>query len=340
MIVKHFLMLLGLLWLCPSVTQAANLTVTTSKDEFDGQCDSHCSLRDALRIAQKGDTLTLPQGVYSLTEGELRIKNNLGLIGAGIGNTILEGNKTAQLLHIHQGTKVTLQGITFQNGGSPQSGGCLVNAGNLTVIDSQFLGCTTKKSGGAIINRGTLKVVNTTFNGNQASELGGALEQAGDTTELIHCTFENNTATRGGAIHAAYGNTLMQQTQMTKNSAQEQGGGLWSGGNKTVGIEMTTIQGNTAPAGADCLGMLVLKGDMNAVGNPKGCVTLGPQTQKKPVVKHPTVEQRTRGTGIGGSKGKAPRVPKKITPVMPSAKVPPPVIPKGTGIGSPKPKKP
>lgn len=329
------------LCLLPVMAQAATLKVTTVNDELDAKCDQHCSLRDALRVAVQGDTIILPAGSFSpAQQGEFRIKNNVNMMGAGIGQTILDGKKAKRLLHVHPGFQATLSGITFQNGTSQESGGCLVNAGNLTIQDSQFLNCDTAKSGGAIMNRGTLKVINTPFNGNQAKELGGAIEQAGDALTLIHATFENNSAAKGGAVHTAYGNAVLKQTQMAKNSALEQGGGIWSGSGKTVGIEATTIQGNAAPAGADCLGVLIFTGNTNILGDPKGCTTLGAATKKAPPIKVPTIERTLKPSGIGGTRMQPAAPVKKTVPLPSSIKIEKPILPKGIGGGVPKPRKP
>ncbi len=329
-IVKR-LALAGLAAMLPVLAHAATLTVTTTEDAFDAKCDQQCSLRDAVRVAQNGDVVTLPQGTYFLN-GELRIKSSLHLSGAGVGLSILDGKKLTRLGYIHPGVSATFSGISFQNGFSQESGGCLVNAGSLTLQDSQFSGCVSQKSGGAVMNRsGTLKVVNTTFNGNQAKEMGGSIEHDGVSLELIHASFEGNAAFRGGAINTAGGNASLRQAQIINNKASEQGGGIWVGNAQTVGLENSTIKDNNAPAGADCLGVLMLKGALNVIGDIRGCTTPGPATPKKPKI--PTIPpmEKLKGTGIGGGRGTGskPKMNPKITPVTPVIKN----VPKGAGIG-------
>ena len=106
------------------------------------------------------------------------------------------------------------------------------------------------------------------------------------------------------------GQTVIQQSKISGNSASEQGGGIWSGGGKTAGIETTTIQGNNALAGADCLGILIFKGKLNNLGDPKGCTTLGPKTQEKPTVRVPTIIGTGRSPNIGKEKGASRTTPK------------------------------
>ena len=78
------------------------LTVTTFVDEFDGTCDAHCSLRDAIYAANffpEASTIILPAGTYALTRvgydntglaGDLDILAPTTIIGMEAGLTFID----------------------------------------------------------------------------------------------------------------------------------------------------------------------------------------------------------------------------------------------------------
>ena len=90
----------------PAVT-AANAAVfipTTLADSADGSCDSHCSLREAVQAANAEDgpdVILLKTGTYTLSlpgagddlgaTGDLDIRDDLMLVGAGAATTIVDG---------------------------------------------------------------------------------------------------------------------------------------------------------------------------------------------------------------------------------------------------------
>src|SRR5205823_4386816 len=103
-------------------------------DPADGICATAtgaCTLRAAImqaNFATGAQTITLPSGVYTLTRagyddnalvGDLDIKHDLTIQGAGSGATIVDGNgavtgdRVFQILNTAQ--NVALSGITIRN---------------------------------------------------------------------------------------------------------------------------------------------------------------------------------------------------------------------------------
>ena len=81
---------LATIWVWGGTAQGASLDVTQTADTDDGVCDADCSLREAIADANTGDTITIPIGTYTLTQGtELVIDVDLTLTGAGPGDTII-----------------------------------------------------------------------------------------------------------------------------------------------------------------------------------------------------------------------------------------------------------
>src|SRR5262245_27879536 len=119
------------------------------------------SIRSA-NEGRKADTIILQAGTYAFTvvdntvdSGSIggnalpSITGRLTIQGVGPEATILDGSGLLRLLHIAASGRVTLQGLTIQNGQIAIAGG------------------------GAIFNRGRLTVLESVIDGNVSTELGG-----------------------------------------------------------------------------------------------------------------------------------------------------------------------
>ncbi|HLD66414.1 MAG TPA: choice-of-anchor Q domain-containing protein [Pseudomonas sp.] len=211
--------LLGALLLAGATSsQAALLLVTVKADSYDGQCNLHCSLRDAVKVANQSadaDIILLPSGTYKLTRRNLRVDNQpideddnligdldvtgeLLIKGGGIGKSIIEGLTDDlfavehRLLENRPGARLRLERLTLSLGRSADNGGALENHGSLVLRDMQALENITREwgevdggRGGAIANYGELLVLDSRFEGNGAikessNPLGGAIFNSGD----------------------------------------------------------------------------------------------------------------------------------------------------------------
>src|SRR3954469_15371629 len=69
----------------PAQTFPGVFNVDTTKDGNDGECNSDCTLREAVSLSTaQGNSISVPPGVYKLTLGELTLRNNTSIIGAGL----------------------------------------------------------------------------------------------------------------------------------------------------------------------------------------------------------------------------------------------------------------
>ena len=264
----------------PSVAPPVPLavfTVTKTADTNDGVCNADCSLREAISAANAtagSHTINVPAGTYTLTiantggvnednnaTGDLDIKSNITLVGAGSAATIIQAGTTTangidKVMAINPFCTTTvnasISGVTIRFGRNTQpwasadfshTGGgldvCGFGAQTFTmtnvVVDQNT--STTAFGGGVnldsvVPSNGTFSITNSTISNNRtlaspASSItvGGGLRLGGDAhnVTVTGSTISGNTSTSlGGGIYVSHTN-----------------GGA-------ITISGTTISGNTA----------------------------------------------------------------------------------------------
>ncbi len=142
---------------------------------------------------------------FEVLGGSLEI-NNLHLVGG-------YSPWTGGAINVLKG-KLVLRNSTIQNSSATYGGAIFSDGGDVTIIDSRFIGnsavgrwASDSGQGGAIFSSGMLKITNSVFSANSASD-GGALLNRGPKAKLsvIKSRFESNSATiMGGAINNDYG---------------------------------------------------------------------------------------------------------------------------------------
>ena len=130
---------------------AAPIEVTTTADEFGTGPD--CSLREAVQAVNIGASyggcsnpgvidIHLPPNTYNLTgavgelanaTGDINILHDMTLTGDDYLTTAINGPFGDRILWIDNAKTVTIDNVTFQYGHSPNQGGAIYNAGNLTL---------------------------------------------------------------------------------------------------------------------------------------------------------------------------------------------------------------
>lgn len=164
--------------------------VNTLADHDDGIAGpTDCSLREAIRYAPAGSTITFAvTGTITLTLGELVIDKNLTITGpAQAPGLTVSGGNASRIFSIN----ATASG--------------LVNFSNLTLSGGNGAGSLSPGIGGAVnIETASLVTVTScTFSGNSASS-AGAVRNGGTRLTVTNSTFSGNTATggAGGAIRS------------------------------------------------------------------------------------------------------------------------------------------
>ncbi|MEG4590151.1 choice-of-anchor Q domain-containing protein, partial [Microcoleus sp. MOSTC5] len=171
------------------------------------------------------------------------------------------------------GGVLTIRDSEFTNNKGSYGGAVNNLLGSMTIENSKFTGNSTDKGvGGAVYVdganasgpnatpgpvAGTIAIRNSVFDGNIGAREGGAGFLFGylqDKIVLENSTFVNNKAVKdaagtggsGGAIR--HGNVDLTVTNSTfaNNQAEDNGGGLWSGGDGNISIVNSTFSGNSA----------------------------------------------------------------------------------------------
>ncbi|MFN7483805.1 MAG: DUF4347 domain-containing protein, partial [Betaproteobacteria bacterium] len=222
--------------------------------------DGGISLREAVQAANgnaAGDIITLLPGTYSLGS-TLTVSRELEIIGAGAGQSVVDGGGGARLITVDGGS-LKLKALTLQGGaaGADNGGALFVHAGLSVVLDDVALVGNTAASGGAVYSQGTLTATNVSFVGNKAGQLGGALFVEQGIAALTNATLSGNAAsTDAGAIYTNRPITLTHAT-VAYNDAGSGVGGIVLGGGGQATLSNTILAEN---AGANASGVLTSSG--------------------------------------------------------------------------------
>ena len=212
--------------------------------------------------------LSIPGGSESFAAtGDLDIRDDLTLTGAGQATTVIDGGALDRVFHIlpDVNTVVEISGVTIQNGDpGAGSGGGIVSRGTLSLVDSTIRENVAGSNGGGILNTGggVLTLTRSTVDGNTALTAGGILNDGGSLT-LTASTVSGNRATGdtpntgpGGGILNSTVLTLINST-VSGNTAGpgHTGGGIFNCGDSCGGatsvltITNSTITGNSSARG-------------------------------------------------------------------------------------------
>nr|WP_298166102.1 CSLREA domain-containing protein [uncultured Pseudomonas sp.] len=219
------------------------LQVTLTADEFDGACNAHCSLRDAIAVANQAggpQHILLAPGDYVLSrpslpdangfagdedgnlDGDFDVLGQLIIQGSGEQRTRIIAQVESRLFEVLSGANLTLLRLSLENGHSGRNGGALENHGELLLRQVLLANNQTATphsiasppplaeafdwgQGGAIANYGSAAIYASTF------QLGKALG-----------LYYNNNLGRGGAIFNT-GALLVRDSHFDRNSADDQG---------------------------------------------------------------------------------------------------------------------
>jgi cysteine-rich repeat protein len=295
------------LFLWVQVSQAAEFTVTTVQE-----------LREALDIANDEadqDVITLAPGDYQLSgpsdddnnlSGDLDIKTNLVLQGAGARETILRGSPDGdRVIHVlssqsPEDLSITVMDLTIRDGNVPaddfigSGGGILYDGGvegileirNCSIIENYIQQGNGNGSGGGISDGGKhLHVENSIITNNQVlgpSRRGGAIFSISQTALLKNSTISNNlSGSLGGGVVLANMDATIENSTVTQNESLSDGTGGIIGDN--IIVRNSIIAGNisVSPGKSDCDGIITSQG-YNIFGTFCLGLTLGPSDQIVP----------------------------------------------------------
>jgi hypothetical protein len=214
-----------------TITTAGDpVTVTTTADNGDPG-----SLRELIAHSAPGQTIIVPAGTYTLTQGELMIAKDLTISGHGAGDTVISGGGASRVFEVNgdrasDRINVTISGVTIRDGvasnpsGFAEGGGVLNLNANLTLQNVVVANNKADASGsngtrggevfgGGIANvEGTLKLLDSNVISNSANAVGGGglargggVASTSGTFSIDGSAFEANTADARGRLGAARG---------------------------------------------------------------------------------------------------------------------------------------
>ena len=194
------------------------------------------------------DTILLGTGVYTLSLfgqgednaylGDLDITDDLTIIGAGSGRTVIDADYLDRIFEIFAGVNVSIRGVTLVNGDVTrvEDGGAILNFGNLTLEDVEIKDSLANR-GGALFNNGIVTMTGSYFHNNTAIADGGAIfNNDSGTISITLSEISQNDAENGGGIFNSTGGTLeVIDTTIDSNTATVAGGGVFNSSEVAVG---------------------------------------------------------------------------------------------------------
>ncbi len=270
---KHFhirtLLALGICLVLSAVgpvntARAETLTVTTIVDGFDGVCDAHCSLRDAIYTANSNSdpsTIILPAGTYALTQvgyddtgisGDLDIREDVIISGAGAEQTLIDAQAFTdeRIFDVQNGAEVTISGLTVSYGHGNLGGGVSCNNSTLT-LNSVIIRFNVSSSygGGIYSDNCALTLDNTLVTINSAADGGGGIYLYDSEVAINESIITGNSTGEsysGGGVYCYDSRLSMIETSLSENTAGY-GAGIFSvGGTSMVSLDRSLIAGNFA----------------------------------------------------------------------------------------------
>ncbi len=239
-------------WVVTSTIDAVDLIPGDGVCEIssDGPCTLRAAIQEAnaLENVDGPDRIELSAGTYTLSlagtddqdaqTGDLDIRQDLILQGAGAIDTIIDGGGIDRVMDVVSGV-VVIDGVTIRGG----------------VIENEYV--WVEGSGGGIRNEGELTIAESTITGNIATNGAGVANYNGILQISRSVIFENGdhrTARGGGVANYAYVDAAnLEITDSTiANNRADAGGGINNysyDGMAAVMISRSTISGNRAENG-------------------------------------------------------------------------------------------
>ncbi len=293
----------SLLLVLAAPVHSVTVAVDSTADDLAQGPNGNCTLREAV-IAVNGNTtvdgcvadaasntIELAPGVYTLTlagagedaslSGDLDVRSDLILRGAGRDMTVIDGNSLDRVLDILPAStlgylvQVTLQDLTIRNGTAPAGGvrpaslgGGILNQGVLTIASSRVVENRAGEGGGVAAfwdragERGRIDVVGSEITGNDA-EIGGGVALDSVPAILTSTAVSGNHATvRSAGLDVAGTRADARDSELVGNSTEGAGGAIGglAGSSAVAVLTRVRIADNVAAIGG---GIAALDGGLD-----------------------------------------------------------------------------
>ncbi|WP_193195738.1 choice-of-anchor Q domain-containing protein [Nostoc sp. MG11] len=232
----------------------STFSVTNTNDSGSG------SLRQAILDANSlvGKNIINFNGVFAdnitdvitLAGSSLSITDDLIIDGTRANWLTVSGNNASRVFEISSGITVDIEGLTIANGYNSfvdTGGGGILNAGTLTLNNSNISSNSVDYQGGGIYNSGNLTVKNSTISNNNSGGFAGG----GGIFNTGTLTLNNSTISGNGGGYDRYGDgsggiynsgdATVNNSSISNNTARF-GGGIYNSG--SLKLNKSTISGN------------------------------------------------------------------------------------------------
>ncbi|MEM9643699.1 MAG: DUF4347 domain-containing protein, partial [Planctomycetota bacterium] len=219
------------------------------------------SLREAIDAANSAsghDRIELSAGTHlieltgtgedSNASGDFDILDDVTIVGAGVGETIIDGQGLDRVFDVQLGD-ATFQDLTITGGELPSASGGGIQASAALTLDRVRVTSNSAISGGGIFSDGAITLTDVTIDSNDSTS-GGAGLFSQDAATLTNVTISGNTTTGsagGGVLHSG-GLLSLTNVTVSGNTSSNVGGGVHTSANTT--INSSTITDNHSNMGA------------------------------------------------------------------------------------------
>ena len=234
--------------------QLTTFLVTKTADTKDNNCDTDCSLREALDAAiasgipTRENIINFSPAVFNqaqtitLALGEIQIKDSIiSINGTGAGLLTISGNNTSRIFLISPSGTAVIKGLKITDGkvsANPNTGGGIYNDGGTLSLTEVNVSKNSATSGGGISSHGALLVSNSVINTNTAEFEGSAIITNG-LMQMTNSTVNGNTGTAFNTIRST-GTTSIYGSDISGNS----GGSAVTNDHGVLNLIDSTINAN------------------------------------------------------------------------------------------------
>jgi hypothetical protein len=219
---------------------------------------SYATIQAAIDAAANGDTVLVAPGTYHESinfEG----KAITVMSGQGPGSTIIDGtglNSSVVTIGTGEGRGSVLQGFTIQHGNNTvtwNGGGVAISSASPTITGNVITGNIACGDGAGIdVQSGAPLITGNVITGNLqetgcSGGAGGGVALLGAPAQVIGNTITDNTNFWAGGISVLAAGATIANNVISGNSAQSQGGGIWSVDEANDLFVQNLITGNRSP---------------------------------------------------------------------------------------------
>ncbi len=181
------------------------------------------NINTAITAAADGDTVWVSNGVY-LLDAEITVDKAINLFGnPGDTAVVLDGQETVRCFNVTAADHVISN--FFITGGVAENGGGMRQIAAGTVTDCVFSNNSASNYGGGLyVNIIGSTVKNCRFIVNNSDNQGGAINSRNNNLTITNCYFESNEAEVSGSAIYSYYQTLIYNSEFTRNKTRETGG--------------------------------------------------------------------------------------------------------------------